>query len=71
MIDSNKRSSEIALLKKKLQSTGLEIHVANIAASYRMAGNRKRAFHWWKRAAGNRGRTVQHWWSWDTAINME
>jgi len=52
MIDSNKRSSEIARLKKKLQSTGLEIHVANIAASYRMAGNRRRAFHWWKRAAG-------------------
>lgn len=43
-------SAEIARLKKLLR-TGESFHMTNIAATYRMAGNRKRAFEWWRRAA--------------------
>lgn len=37
-------------LKKKLRR-GDATAVNNIAATYREIGNRKRAFHWWRRAA--------------------
>jgi TPR repeat protein len=40
---------------KKLLRSGDEIRISNIAATYRMAGNRRRAFDWWRRAAESDG----------------
>jgi TPR repeat protein len=43
--------AEIARLKRLVRS-GDAVSIGNIAATYRKAGNRKRAFEWWRRAAG-------------------
>jgi len=48
---SNKYSREIAGLKKKLRKFPASFLVYNIAATYRIAGSRRRAFEWWRRAA--------------------
>jgi TPR repeat protein len=53
VIDASKYRSEIAKLKKLVRS-GDAMQISNIAATYRMAGNRRRAFEWWKRAAERR-----------------
>jgi TPR repeat protein len=49
--DSTKHRAEIARLKKLLSWGGDVLIPGNIAAIYRMAGNRRRAFEWWQRAA--------------------
>ena len=43
---------EIARLKRRLKSGQPSALVGNIAVAYRALGNRRRAFEWWRRAAG-------------------
>jgi TPR repeat protein len=52
--DSTRYRSEIARLKKLLLRSGDDLQISNIAATYRMAGSRRRAFEWWQRAAAKR-----------------
>jgi tetratricopeptide (TPR) repeat protein len=49
--DPARYRTEIARLRKLLQFGGDVLIPTNIAAIYRMAGNRRRAFEWWQRAA--------------------
>jgi TPR repeat protein len=51
--NSIKYRAEIARLKKRVRS-GDYGQIDNIAATYRLLGNRKRAFEWWRRAATRR-----------------
>jgi hypothetical protein len=44
---------EIARLKRRLRA-GQNVEIANIAVAYRAAGDRRRAFAWWQRAATER-----------------
>jgi TPR repeat protein len=55
--DMNKRQRLRAeLLKlKAVQRGGDSTAANNLAATYRQLGNRRRSFHWWKRAAKTRG----------------
>jgi TPR repeat protein len=51
MRDASKGWREIQKLKRELRR-GSSIASNNIAATYRELGNRRRAFHWWRRTAG-------------------
>jgi TPR repeat protein len=61
-VNPTRYQSEIRQLKKSLSSECDCIARSNIAGTYRMAGNRRRAFEWWQRAAAMQvilsGRTV-------------
>ena|SRR5207247_9255198 len=53
----NKRQrlrAELSKLKAALRG-GDSTAANNLAATYRQLGNRRRSFHWWKRAAETRG----------------
>ncbi len=56
--DSTRYRSEVARLKRLLRS-GDDMQISNIAATYRMAGNSRRAFEWWRRAAARK--VIVHW----------
>jgi TPR repeat protein len=47
---SERYRDEIARLKKRVRA-GDDCQMDNIAATYRLLGNRRRAFEWWRRAA--------------------
>jgi TPR repeat protein len=51
MRNASKGWREIQKLKRELRR-GSSIASNNIAATYRELGNRRRAFHWWRRTAG-------------------
>ena len=51
MRNTNRRQRAIRQLKIELRR-GSSIASNNIAATYRRIGNRRRAFHWWRRTAG-------------------
>lgn len=55
MRSSTRYRSKIARFKRLAPYGGNEaVRINNIAATYRMAGNRRRAFEWWQRAAARR-----------------
>ena len=48
----HRRVTQIARLKRGLKSGQSHALLGNIAVAYRALGNRRRAFEWWRRAAG-------------------
>src|SRR5688572_16217554 len=51
-MNRHRQLAEIASLKRGLKAGRSNLLLGNIAVAYRALGNRRRAFEWWRRAAG-------------------